>query len=124
MGVKTLYYCLEPSRFFYDKKFYSNASFFLKNITRFLRLFYKKKDIQGAITADKIICISNFTKQRVKEIYGKEGQLHYIGVEMEEKADNKFDFNLREELNLKINIPLIFTLGLSHHMKGVKEMMN
>ncbi|MFX0104822.1 MAG: glycosyltransferase family 4 protein [Candidatus Hodarchaeota archaeon] len=122
-NVKTIYYCLEPYRFFHDKKFYSNASFTLRIITQFLRLFYKKYDIKGALAADEVVCISNFTKKRVKEIYGREGYLHYIGVDIEKDADNNEDFDINKTLNLKKDTPIIFTLGLSHHMKGVKEMM-
>ncbi len=120
-----IYYCEEPFRFFYDNKFYSKAPFYIKVVSLFLRLFFKKYDIKGTFAADEIICNSDFTRKRVKEIYRRDSYLHYIGVEIKKKIKNKqFDFNLRETLNLNPNSPILFSLGYSHHMKGAKELIN
>ncbi|MFW9873606.1 MAG: glycosyltransferase family 4 protein [Candidatus Thorarchaeota archaeon] len=118
-----LYYCLEPFRYFHDKKFYSSAPFLMRIISPFLRIFFKKYDIIGARSANKMICISNFTKMRAKEFYGRDSIVHYIGVDIKNKNDIHNNYNLREELMLKKNTPIIFTLGLSAHLKGAKELI-
>ena len=123
-SLKHIYYCLEPYRFFHDKRFYSNAPFFLKNISRFLRFYFKKYDIEGTMDADETICISKFTRNRVKEFYNTEGLLHYIGIPITENDINgREDLEIKEILKLHRDKPLIFTLGLSHHLKGAKELI-
>jgi glycosyltransferase involved in cell wall biosynthesis len=74
-------------------------------------------------SATEIIYISKFTGIRIKEWYGRNGILHYIGVETDKKLEKDIDFDLREQLNLAANIPIIFTLGLSTHLKGAIELM-
>ncbi|MFX1454505.1 MAG: glycosyltransferase family 4 protein [Promethearchaeota archaeon] len=120
---KYIHYCLEPYRFFHDKKFYSSAPFSLKLISLFLRTFFKRYDVIGMRSATEIIYISKFTGIRIKEWYGRDGILHYIGVETERELNENPDFNLRKSLNLEPNIPIIFTLGLSTHLKGAKELI-
>jgi len=122
-NIKHIYYCLEPYRFFHDKKFYSNCPFLLRNITRILRFFFKKLDIKGALAADEIVSISNFTKERVKKTYNRESYLHHIGIEINENSIKYNNFNLRYSLSLKERTPIIFTLGLTHYLKGAKELI-
>lgn len=118
-----VFYCHEPFRFFHDKKFYSHSPIFLKIASWVLRRFYKKYDVEGTLTADNIICNSDFTRKRVKKFYGRDSYLHYNGVEINENTEESSDFNLYQELMLKRKIPIIFTLGLSHHLKGARELM-
>ena len=121
-SFKHIYYCHEPFRYFHDKKFYSNAPFSLKFKSFILRIFFKKYDIEGTLAADEIICNSIFTKNKVKEIYGKESSLLYPVLDMDD-LENLNDFNLKQILKLKKNTSIIFTLGLTHHMKGVKDLL-
>lgn len=120
---KHIYLCLEPYRYFHDKRYYSSAPFLMRIISVFLRIFFKKYDMIGARSAAKMICISNFTRMRAKEWYGKESIVHYIGIEVNDKNDNVSDYDLRKDLMLKRNTPIIFTLGLSAHLKGAKELI-
>jgi glycosyltransferase involved in cell wall biosynthesis len=60
---------------------------------------------------------------RAKEWYGKESIVHHIGIEVNDKNDNINDYNLRKDLMLKRDTPIIFTLGLSTHLKGAKELI-
>ncbi|MFX1392240.1 MAG: glycosyltransferase family 4 protein [Promethearchaeota archaeon] len=122
-NFKHVYYCYEPFRYFYDKKFYSNAPILLKILSFLLRLIYKKFDIEGARNADIIICISNFTKKKIKKCYNQNSYLHYPVINLEKEVNKLNHFNLKQKLLLKENIPIIFTLGLSHHMKGAKELI-
>lgn len=122
-NIKYVQYCLEPYRFFHDKRFYSSAPLFLRVISFILRLFFKRFDIIGAQSATEIIYISKFTARRGKERYGRSGILHYIGVEVDGDISIIKDFNLRKSLMLKENTPIIFTLGLSAHLKGAKELI-
>ncbi|MFW9896174.1 MAG: glycosyltransferase family 4 protein [Candidatus Thorarchaeota archaeon] len=121
--VKVLYFCLEPYRYFHDKRYYSSAPFFMRIISIFLRIFFKKFDIIGAKSADKMICISKFTRMRAKKWYGKESIVHYIGIEVDDKNHINNSFDLRKDLMLKRNTPIIFTLGLTANLKGAKELL-
>ncbi|MFW9824694.1 MAG: glycosyltransferase, partial [Candidatus Thorarchaeota archaeon] len=118
-----VHYCLEPYRFFHDKRFYSTAPFSLKLISLVLRTFFKRYDIIGMRSATEIIYISRFTGTRIKEWYGREGILHYIGVETERELKKDLEFDLRKSLKLKPDTPIIFTLGLSTHLKGANELI-
>ncbi|MHA2336198.1 MAG: glycosyltransferase family 4 protein [Candidatus Hodarchaeales archaeon] len=122
--IKYVNYCLEPYRYFHDREFYSRAPIFLKLVSLFLRLGYKRYDIIGMRSATEIIYISKFTGKRIKEWYGRNGILHYIGVDTSKKLENDIDFDLRKKLHIGANIPIIFTLGLSTHLKGANELIN
>ena len=98
---KHIYYCLEPYRFIHDKKFIYKASFFPKIVSRIISLFFKKYDIKGTLDADEVVCISRFIIKRVKEVYNREGILHYLGIEIENAVKNQNDFNLTRQLNIK-----------------------
>jgi glycosyltransferase involved in cell wall biosynthesis len=121
--VKHVYYCLEPYRYFHDKKFYSSAPFLLKIYSGILRFMYKKYDIKAVQTADNIISISNFIKKKVKEAYNRDSYVHYIGVKIE--AHHIISTKLKSSSIQIIDekSPFIFILGLSHHMKGAKELI-
>ncbi|MHA1491512.1 MAG: glycosyltransferase family 4 protein [Promethearchaeota archaeon] len=120
---KLVNYCNEPYRYFHDKEFYNHAPLLLRNAARFLRIFFKKYDIIGTCAADEIICNSNFTKKRVKKTYGREGIVHYIGVNIEDSSKKLDNFEFRQKLDISRNTPIIFSLGLSHHFKGTKELI-
>lgn len=123
-NFKYIYYCLEPYRYFHDKNFYKNAPSYLRVISFFLRLFFKKYDIEGVINADKIISISKFTSSRVANFYGKKSNfIHHIGINFDEDKDviqNIYQKKLKiiEETN-----PIFFSLGFTHHLKGAKELI-
>lgn len=119
---KHIYYCHEPFRFFHDKKFYSNLTIISKIRSWLLRILFKKFDIKGTLKAYKVLCNSNFTKKRIKEIYGIKSSLIYPVVDL--KSDYAVEkLNIRQKLNLSKDIPIIFTLGLTHHMKGARELI-
>ncbi len=122
-NIKHIYYCFEPFRVFHDKKFYSNTFYLLRIIFFFLRIFFKKFDIIAGHKADEIIYISKFVKKKGKILYNKSGYVHYIGVNIDNNINKCIDFDPRLKLKLNEDIPLIFTLGLSHHMKGTKELI-
>ncbi|MFX1276303.1 MAG: glycosyltransferase family 4 protein [Promethearchaeota archaeon] len=123
-GQKHVFYCQEPYRFFHDNDFYSHAPWNLKIISGILRFFFKKFDIIGARSTDNIISISDFIRKRVKEWYGMNSDVHYIGVKNTNNIRKDIKkFNLHQKLNIKDNIPIIFALGYTHHLKGVKELL-
>jgi glycosyltransferase involved in cell wall biosynthesis len=121
-----IYYCHEPFRYFHDRLFIKKAPFTYKIITWFLRRFFKKFDVIGAKQSDIILCNSRFTCSQVFNIYKKKGIVHYQGVEKlnNKPTNDKAEFDLREELHLDRNMPILFTLGLSHHMKGARELIS
>ena len=121
--VKHVYYCFEPFRFFHDKKFYSTAPLYIKFSSWFLRLIYKKIDVKSVRLADNIICISNFIKKRIQEVYGLDSYLHNPGIKVIEEIDELHDFSIKEKLNISNNTSIILALGFSHHMKGAKELI-
>ena len=121
--IKHIYYCLEPYRFIHDKKFLSKASFFHKIVFWIIRSFLKKYDINGALDADEVVCISRYIIKRVEDVYNRKGILHYLGIEIENEVKNQTDLNLRRKLNIDNNTSIILSLGFTHHMKGAKELI-
>lgn len=124
-NTKHVYYCNEPYRLFYDKQYLSNTSIIIRFAALFLKLLFKKYDIIGTINADYIICNSKNIKNKVEQIYGKSGIVHYIGTKIiiDKETNNVNHFNLKQELNLDKNENILFSLGLSHHSKGVSELI-
>ena len=121
--LKHIHFCLEPFRLFHDKKFFSGIPFLKRIPLWFIKIFFIKYDFIGTISADEVISISKFIRKKVKEIYGIKSQLHYIGVEIDNTLNKSQNFNLKQHLKLKSDTPIIFTLGLTHHMKGTKELL-
>lgn len=121
---KHVFLCLEPFRYFHDMKFRSGAPFSLKIVYFILSFFFKKLDIKGARAADEIICISNFVKKKIREVYNRESQVHLIGIEINRHREQPLNFNFTKTIGLNDNnLPIVFTLGLSHHLKGERELM-
>lgn len=120
--VKHIYYCHEPYRLFHDKNYYSNAPIKLRIISFFLRLFFKKYDYMSLKNVDNIVCNSKFTKNNIKKIYGMDSYIVYPVLDMD-NSDTLIDFDLKQRLKLNQNNLIVFTLGLTHHMKGVKELI-
>ena len=117
-------YCHEPFRYFHDKKFYSNTQFLLKILTFFLRLFFKKYDIKGTRNADMVICNSKFTKKKVRECYNRDSTVLYPILNLNEKNNMKNIFDFNQKFLFEQKNPILFTLGLTHHMKGAKELIH
>jgi glycosyltransferase involved in cell wall biosynthesis len=120
-NIPHVFYCCEPFRYFHDKKFYSNASFFFKFSYMILGLVFKNIDILATQGANGIICISNFVKSKVKETYGRDCLVHHIGI------DTSFEeiegFNLKKILKIDSNKHIILALGLTHHLKGERQLI-
>ena len=121
--TKHVFFCNEPFRFFHDKKFYSNAPLFLRIVSWGLRLFYKKLDIEGTLAADEIIYNSNYTKMRGKNWYGRNGIIHNIGIKTTSDFNNSNYLRFHRKWCIPNDCPVIFTLGLTHHLKGAKELI-
>ncbi|KKK68674.1 hypothetical protein LCGC14_2941690, partial [marine sediment metagenome] len=110
-------------RYFHDKEFYLKAPIIYKISSWFLRIIFKKLDIRSISMTDEIIYISKFIKERGKKIYNREGYVHYIGIETKNKKIKTDAFTLKQSLNISKDTHIIFTLGLSHQMKGAKELI-
>ena len=54
-------------------------------------------------------------------MYSREGFLHYIGIPS--RRETNYIYNKKMEYRARERNPSLFTLGLSHHMKGVEELM-
>ncbi len=123
-NCKHIYYCYEPYRLFHDKRYYQSSPFLLKYISKVLRFFYKKYDMIATKNVDAIICISLFTKRRIKEVYNCEAILIYPILNINQFNKSKLsNFSLYKHLGLKKNQKIVFALGLSHHMKGARELI-
>ena len=120
---KHIFFCNEPFRFFHDKKFYSNAPLLLRIVSWGLRLFYKKFDIEGTLAADEIIYNSKYTKKRGINWYGRDGIIHNIGIHTNCDSNNSEYTRFQQKWCIPDNYPVLFTLGLTHHLKGAKELI-
>lgn len=116
-----IYYCHEPFRFFYDLEFTRRASLFQRIFMPLISIFFKKYDIIGGKNVNKVICNSHFIKQKIKLIYDRDAEVIFPFPKKSLKFNNSLDIRLNS--NLKSNNPIIFTLGLSSHSKGVSELM-
>lgn len=118
---KNIFFCHEPYRFFHEKKFISSIPIVMRVLIIVLKLFYKKYDIIGGKRADSIICNSNFTKQRVRKIYDRDSEIVYPFPKL--LLSNQGISEIRSELKIESEAPIIFTLGLSSYLKGARELM-
>jgi len=115
------------------KKYFLLNDFILKNdsiriiincfLSWLIRALFKKYDLLGTLLTDEIISNSKFTKKRVKQIYGRSSYLCYPIVNMDTNHNKSENFELRQELMVNKDTPIIFTLGLTHHMKGAEELI-
>ncbi|MFX0136210.1 MAG: glycosyltransferase family 4 protein, partial [Candidatus Hodarchaeota archaeon] len=123
-NYKHIYCCYEPYRLFHDRRYYHSAPFLLKYFSKILRIIYKKYDIVATKNADAIICISLFIKKRIKEVYDCNSILIYPNLNINQINKSILsNFSLYEHLGLKKNQKIVFALGLSHHMKGARELI-
>jgi len=120
--VKYLHFCLEPYLFFHKKAYYRHESFLRRVILWFFRKIFARLDIKGTQQADEIICISKFTKKQVRAIYKREGIVHYLGVKTN-IAFNQNNFNLKKKLKIAEDAQILLALGLTHYLKGAKELL-
>lgn len=121
-NFKHVYYCHEPYRFFHDKKFYSKLPFLKRFALMFIRLIFKKYDKKGVKDADLILCNSNYTKKKIKTCYIKESKVLYP-IPNKENSLKSDEFQLRHKLKLDKEQNIIFSLGLTHPSKGIKELI-
>ena len=120
--LKYLHFCLEPYLFFHKKAYYRHESFLRRVILWFFRKIFAGLDIKGTQQADEIICISKFTKKQVRAIYKRDGILHYLGVKTNITYDQK-NFNLKKKLKIAEDAQILLALGLTHYLKGAKELL-
>ena len=120
--VKYLHFCLEPYIFFHKKAYYRHESFLRRVILWFFRKIFAGLDIKGTQQADEIICISKFTKKQVRAIYKRDGILHYLGVKTNITYNQK-NFNLKKKLKIAEDAQILLALGLTHYLKGTKELL-
>ena len=120
--LKYLHFCLEPYLFFHKKAYYRHESFLRRVILWFFRKVFAGLDIKGTQQADEIICISKFTKKQVRAIYKRDGILHYLGVKTNITYDQK-NFNLKKKLKIAEDAQILLALGLTHYLKGAKELL-
>ena len=66
---------------------------------------------------------SRFNKKKVRDVYGVDSFVHYTGIELNQTHVQDVNFNLREKLKIKEDTSILFSLGLTHHMKGVKDLL-
>jgi len=73
----------EPFAFFFDDEFIAcfgkdKAIFF-----KIMKYLYSNIDISATKTSDKILTLSNYEKNRIKKIYGREADVIYEGVDID-----------------------------------------
>ena len=122
-GPKHIFFCNEPFRFFHDKKFYANSPLFLRFVSWGLRIFYKKFDVEGTLAADEIIYNSNFTRMRGVNCFNRDGIVHHIGIGNDNGSNDSDYLRFQQKWHIANKSPIIFTLGLTHHLKGAKELI-
>lgn len=76
-----LTYILEPFAFFHDKDMIAGFPFFQRQLLRCLATLYRSWDVKGVQNSDLLMTINQGTEKWVKEIYGQEALLSYLGVD-------------------------------------------
>ncbi|KKL77080.1 hypothetical protein LCGC14_2038460, partial [marine sediment metagenome] len=120
--IKHVYYCFEPFRYFHDRKFFSTAPFYIKFSSWLLRIIFRKIEVKSVLLADEIICISNFIKKRVKEVYKLNSHLYLPGIKNHREKNELNALSLKKRFNISEDNYIIFALGFSHHLKGAREL--
>ena len=120
--IKHIYYCFEPFRYFHDRKFFSTAPFYIKFSSWLLRIIFRKIEVKSVLLADEIICISNFIKKRVKEVYKLNCHLYLPGIKNHREKNELNALSLKKRFNISEDNYIIFALGFSHHLKGAREL--
>ena len=121
-NLKYLHFCLEPFLYLYKKEYYKKAPILTRIIIWFFRYLFIRFDIEGSSKADEIICISKFIKKQVKAIYHRDGVLHYLGI-MVNLSNNNHHINFKKKIGLPKDTPILFALGLTHYLKGSRELI-
>lgn len=119
---KYLHFCLEPFLYLHKKEYYKKAPILTRILICFFRYLFIRFDIEGSSKADEIICISKFIKNQVKVIYHRDGVLHYLGI-MVNLTNNNHHINLKKKIGLTKDTPILFALGLTHYLKGSRELI-
>ena len=81
--IPSIYFCHEPLRIAYDKRFIFNkkVAYYKYIYEIFIRKLKKYSDFQNVKSADMIITASNFVKESVKIYYKRNSTLCYLGVD-------------------------------------------
>ncbi|MBD3216228.1 MAG: glycosyltransferase [Candidatus Lokiarchaeota archaeon] len=116
-----IFYCHEPYRYFYDKVFYSHLPKLERISIWLLRLLFKHLDYKSVVHTDFLVCNSNFTKKRIKKHYDRDAIVFYPIQDM--RDENEERINIRDKFNLPKEALIVFTMGLTHHLKGIPELI-
>ncbi|MCL5409275.1 MAG: glycosyltransferase family 4 protein, partial [Patescibacteria group bacterium] len=94
LGKPHIFCCWEPYALFHDPNYVEGFNLYQRQFIKYLTKRYKHLDIQATKKADKIITLSKFNKQWIKNVYGRSDALiSYEGV------DTKF---FKQQTNSKI----------------------
>ncbi len=83
-------YIHEPPRFFYDRNYFREASWSFKFFFGTIRHLYIHSDQKAIKYADLVLANSGFTKSKIDEIYAKNAQVVYPGIDVKK-------FSIRNE---------------------------
>ncbi len=93
-------YCHTPARYVWDMfdDYYKCAPFHKKIVMRLLKKYLRKQDLLSSKSVDAFIVNSNFVKERVQRIYGRDAQVIYPPTDVEffqkEVVNNQSDYYL------------------------------
>lgn len=98
LKTKNIYYCLEPLRNTYEyslrfKERFSPFNLFYENLNRWIR---KKVDLKNTLSADHMLTLSLFARERIIGAYDLYPQISYLGVD--EKVFKPFNVRKKKQV--------------------------
>ena len=117
---KTIYYVQEPRRRSYEEslipKYYFNFNIF-KTLRSIVAVNFNKvltwQDKKSIHKANKLLCNSEFSKNRIKKCYNLNANVCYLGV----------DFNQFRPLHIKMTNSIL-SVGALHPIKGHEDIIS
>ncbi|MHA1370730.1 MAG: glycosyltransferase family 4 protein [Promethearchaeota archaeon] len=120
-NAKKIYLCYEPYRYFYDKEFLMKAPLMIRLAFIPISLLYKRLDVEGVLKQDQVMGISKYILNEIKKSYNIDARLIYLGIVLDDFHPSKT--NIFKDKHGIDDGNVLFTLGLSHHLKGMGELL-
>jgi len=120
--IPFIYHCTEPPRIVYDLKdiTLSKYPFSKKILLKFILPILKYVDKYSVRRLDKIISISDWTAKQVREIYSRDSEIVYPGVEIERFKRYSKEV-ARKKLRLDRDTKLFISVSKLHRRKRIDK---
>jgi glycosyltransferase involved in cell wall biosynthesis len=82
-NLMSVYLCFEPFPWFHDPLVINSFPFFKRQLLKLAKALYLHYDLDGTKKVKDVITLSEFTRSRIRKIYGREAHVCRVGVDLE-----------------------------------------